>query len=154
MSAVKDIKSQLLAVFALASTSLTAGGSGDNTEVVGSTINLGTLAKRPTSVVFDIPCRAVLAAGKKLTVVGRIQESVDGSTWTNVANDATLLTLLDSGSGSTLTGVARIGLDLQRINCNYVRVRATPDLDAANTDTAVMGAGVANFSGLDSDPGN
>ena len=152
---VRDVKSSLLAVFAMASTSLTAGGSGDATEVVGSTINLQTLAKRPSSVVFDIPCRAVLAAGKKLTVVGRIQESVDGSTWTNASGtDATLLTLLDSGSGSTMTGVARIGIDLQRKNCNYVRVRATPDLDAANTDTAVMGAGVANFGGLASDPGN
>ena len=114
---VRDVKSSLLAVFAMASTSLTAGGSGDATEVVGSTINLQTLAKRPSSVVFDIPCRAVLAAGKKLTVVGRIQESVDGSTWTNASGtDATLLTLLDSGSGSTMTGVARIGIDLQRKN--------------------------------------
>ncbi len=151
----RDIKSALLAIFALQSTSVTAGGSGDATEIVGSTINLQTLAKRPASVVFDIPVRAVLAAGKKITVVGRIQESIDGTTWTNATgNDATLLTLLDSGSGSTMTGIARIGLDVIRKNCNYVRVRCTPDMDAANTDTAVVGAGTANFSGLASDPGN
>jgi hypothetical protein len=154
MSHAKDVKSSLLAVFAMASTALTAGGSGDATEVIGSTIDIAALAKRPTSVVFDIPCRAVLGATQTLVVVGRIQESIDGTTWTNVAADATLLTLTGGSGGTTETGVARIGVDLIRANCNYVRVRATPDLNRANTDTAVMGAGVAEFGGLESDPGN
>ncbi len=154
MSRVKDVRSSLLAVFALASTSLTAGGSGDATEVVGSSINLQTLPKRPTSVVFDIPCRAVLGATNTLVVVGKIEQSVDGSTWTDVTASATLLTLTGGAGGTTESGVARVGADLVRANCNFVRVRATPDLNRANTDTAVMGAGVAEFGGLDEEPGN
>ncbi len=154
MSRVKDVRSFLHAVFALASTSLTAGGSGDATEVVGSSINLQTLPKRPTSVVFDIPCRAVLGATNTLVVVGKIEQSVDGSTWTDVTASATLLTLTGGAGGTTESGVARVGADLIRANCNFVRVRATPDLNRANTDTAVMGAGVAEFGGLDEEPGN
>ena len=154
MSRAKDVRSSLLAVFALASTSLTAGGSGDATEVVGSSINIATLAKRPTSVVFDIPCRAVLGATQTLVVVGKIEQSVDGSTWTDVTASATLLTLTGGSGGTTESGVARVGCDLVRANCNFIRVRATPDLNRANTDTAVMGAGVAEFGGLDEEPGN
>ena len=154
MSRVKDVRSSLLAVFAMASTSLTAGGSGDNTEVVGSSINIATLPKRPASVVFDIPCRAVLGATQTLIVAGKIEQSVDGSTWTDVTASATLLTLTGGSGGTTEVGVARVGCDLIRANCNFIRVRATPDLNRANTDTAVMGAGVAEFSGLDEEPGN
>lgn len=154
MSRAKDVRSSLLAVFAMPSTALTAGGSGDATEVVGSTISIAALAKRPTSVVFDIPCRAVLGATQTLVVVGKIEQSVDGSTWTDVTASATLLTLTGGAGGTTESGVARVGADLIRANCNFVRVRATPDLNRANTDTAVMGAGVAEFGGLDEEPGN
>jgi hypothetical protein len=154
MSRVKDVRSSLLAVFAMASTSLTAGGSGDNTEVVGSSINIATLPKRPHSVVFDIPCRAVLGATQTLIVAGKIEQSVDGSTWTDVTASATLLTLTGGSGGTTEVGVARVGCDLIRVNCNFIRVRATPDLNRANTDTAVMGAGVAEFGGLEEEPGN
>ncbi len=150
----KDIRSKLLAVFALASTNVTAGGSGDATEIVGATINLQTLQTRPGSVVFDVPCRAVLGATQTLVVQGKIQESADGTTWVDVAANTTLLTLTGGSGGTTETGVARIGLDLQRANCNYIRLRVTPDLNRANTDTAVIGAGVAEFGGLAREPGN
>lgn len=154
MSRAKDVRSSLLAVFAMPSTSLTAGGSGDATEVVGPSISIAALAKRPTSVVFDIPCRATLGATNTLVVVGKIEQSVDGSTWTDVTASATLLTLTGGAGGTTESGVARVGADLIRANCNFVRVRATPDLNRANTDVAVMGAGVAEFGGLDEEPGN
>ncbi len=145
MTTRKDVKSQILTAFALASTSLTAGGSGDATAVTGATIDLTALTRRASSVSFEIPCRAVLAAGKKLTVQAKIQYSSDGTNWNDLAAYATVLTLLDSGSGSTMTGVARIGCDLLQDGYNYVRVLATPDLDASSTDTAVMGAGTAVF---------
>lgn len=150
---IRDLKAATIAVFALTSTSITAGGGGDATAINGATIALGTLGKRASSVMFCIPCRAVLAAGKKLTVQGKIQESADGSTWTDVASNATILTLLDSGSGSTMTGMAVMGLDVVRENTTHIRIVVTPDLDASGTDTAVIGTGTAVFGGLDVVPG-
>lgn len=150
----RNIRSALLAVFASVSASVTAGGSGDATEIVGSTIDLTALASRPSSVVFDIPCRAVLGATQTLVVAGKIQQSVDGSTWTDVTASATLLTLTGGSGGTTEVGVARLSCDLMRPDCLYIRARFTPDLNRANTDTAVIGHAVANFYGLANEPGN
>lgn len=142
----RDIKAETLKVFALTSTSLTAGGGGDNTEITGATIDRQSYTKAE-SAEFILPCRAVLAAGKKLTVTGLVEDSANGSSWATYLASATLLTLLDSGSGSTLTGVARMGIDLNGAR-RYIRCKATPDLDASGTDTAVVGAGTCELAGL------
>ena len=144
----EDLKAETLSAFALASTAVTAGGSGDNTEVVGVTIDIGSLAERPNSVSFEVPFVATLAATQTGVVTGLIQQSVDGTTWTTLVASATLLTLTGPSGGGTVRGVARIGSSLLKKDCNYIRVKATPNLSAANTDTAVLGAGVAVFGGL------
>ena len=152
MSAKKSIISMLSSLFALVSTSVTAGGSGDATEITGASINIATLSRRPASVVFEVPVRAVLGATQTCVVVGRIQTSIDGTTWVNVAANATLLTLTGGSGGTTETGMARVGCDLLRKDANFVRCMMTPDLNRANTDTAVVGGGVAVFGGLDQEP--
>lgn len=152
MTIRKSIASMLQAVFALASTAVTAGGSGDNTEITGQTINIGTLSRRPSSVDFQIPVVSTLGATQTCIVIGRVQTSIDGTTWVNVAANATLLTLTGGSGGTTERGVARVGCDLIRKDANFVRVMVTPDLNRANTDVATVGAGVAVFGGLDQEP--
>ncbi len=152
MSNFKNLRKLYMAVFALTSTSVTAGGTGDATEITGATINLANLSRRASSVEFEIPVRAVLAATKKIDVVGKIEVSADGSTWTALANNVNLLTLTGATGGSTETGIARIGCDLIQNGVNYVRVKVTPDCDAANTDTAVVGGGVAILASNDQQP--
>jgi hypothetical protein len=134
--------------FARAAVSVTAGGSGDNTEIVGDTINLQTLEHRPSSVVFEIPVTATMAATETCVVVGEIEKSVDGSTWVDLVASATLLTLTGAAGGSTEKGVARLGADLVQSDCNFIRFKATPDCSRANTDVATVGAAVAVFGGL------
>lgn len=152
MSMFKNLRRFFTTVFALTSTNATAGGSGDNTLITGATINLASQTRRVASVDFEIPCRAVLAATATLTVIGQIETSPDGTTWTALATNVTLLTLTGGAGGSTETGVARIGCDVLQNNYAYVRVKVTPDLSAANTDTAVIGAGVAVLASSDQQP--
>jgi len=143
MSMFKNLRKYFNSVFALTSTAVTAGGSGDATEITGATITLATQSRRVASVEFEIPVRAVLAATATITIVGKIETSPDNSTWTALAGGA---------GGSTETGVARIGCDLLQNNYQYVRVKVTPDMSAANTDTAVVGAGVVILASSDQQP--
>jgi hypothetical protein len=145
----KDLKGQTLSHFARAATAaITAAGAGDNTEITGDSINLSSLASRPSSVVVEIPVTATLAATETCIVVGELEKSVDGSTWSDLVASATLLTLTGASGGSTEKGVARIGADLIQSDANYIRFKATPDLSRAGTDTMQVGAAVAVFGGL------
>lgn len=147
----KDINALTRAVFARAATAaITAAGAGDNTEITGDTINVQTLAERPSSVSFEIPVTATLAATETCIVTGLIEKSVDGSTWVTLVASATLLTLTGASGGSTEKGVARIGADIIQSDCNYIRFKATPDLSRSGTDTMQVGAAVAIFGGLHS----
>ncbi len=144
----KDLKGQTISVFAEASSSATAGGSGDATLVTGDAIDIQALSTRPASVLFEIPVTATLADTESITVTGLIEKSADNSTWETLVASATLLTLTSDG-GTTETGTARVGADIVESDCRYVRVKYTPDLSASGTDTAALGATVAIFGGLD-----
>jgi len=146
----RDIKAETYPLYALASTAVTAAGSGDGVEIEGAALNLASLPKAE-SVVFEVPCKAVLTATKTLVVAGKIQDSANGSSWADLVASATLLTLTGAGGGSTEYGVARVGVDLNKAR-QYVRVCATPEMSATATDTAVIGAGVAEFGGLQEMP--
>lgn len=147
----KDIKAVLFSMFALQSTSATAGGSGDATEVNGTTIDLTQVPGSPNSVVFELPFRAVLGAANTGKITANLQDSPNGSDWTDITAPADILLLTGKSGGSTELGVARIGFDLTKAR-RYIRIQATPDLSAANTDTAVMGGGVATFGWLNEVP--
>lgn len=136
-SAQKDLNSEIK-ILVTGGGRLVAAGAGDNTEVTGNTIDrYGASGKqRYASAVVSINCRAVLAASKKLQIGLKLQESSDGSSWdtAEVVYAATDV-LVDSGSGSTLTGNKVTGLDLSSRK-RYIRFNHTPDLDASGTDTA------------------
>lgn len=142
----RDIKGLTKAVFALLSTPLTAAGSGDATTVNGSAID--TTGFKAESIVFQIPCKAVLTATQTLTVKATVEHSsTSNSGFTAVVAEATALTLTGGTGGTTEYGVARAGVDLNKC-LKYVRVTALPDLSHTGTDTAVMGSAVATFGGV------
>jgi len=145
----KDLKGETLSHFARAATAvITAAGAGDNTELTGDSINIQTLAVRPSSVVFEIPVTATLGATQTCIVTGLIEKSADGSDWDTMLASATVLTLVGGEGGTTEKGVARLGADLIESDANYIRFKATPDLNRANTDTMQVGGAVAVFGGL------
>jgi hypothetical protein len=147
----KDISAELTARFALTSTSVTAAGAGDATEVDGATIDTLGLPGEPSSVVFYIPVRAVLADTKTGVLTANLQDSANGSSWADITTPAVVLTLLGKTGGTTETGIAKLGFDLTKAR-RYIRIQVTPDLNATSTDTAVVGGGLAVFGGLNEVP--
>lgn len=134
----RDLASEIHAAYAAASTSATAGGSGDNTEVTGVTIDLLALPTRYESIAFVLAATATLAATKSLTIAAKIETS-DASNMsgaTDLVASATVLTLT-SADGGTERGTAKVGASLEYAS-RYLRIKFTPNLDATATDTAVI----------------
>lgn len=128
---------------------LVAGGAGDNTAVVGSYVARPQMA---LSAKLVITARAVLAAAATLTVDDVLIETASSSggagnaTFRAINNTASTLTLTGPGGGGTVLSVLEIDVDLGDA-LEYVRATYTPDLSAANTDTAEVTA-TWNFGGL------
>lgn len=142
----RDIAGLTKSVYALDPATGTAATTGDATTVDGATID-STLVPAQ-SVVFQIPAKAVLTAAKSLTVKATVEHSDDGTTWTTLVSEVVALTLTNPSTttGATMTGVARIGADLNKAK-RYYRVTVFPDLNATSADTLALGAGSALLGG-------
>jgi hypothetical protein len=132
--------------------SLTAAGAGDNTQVVGAIIDRSLLSN-PLSLTAVITAKATLAASKKLTLK---TVSIQHGDQSNLSDTAALQSfadvdvLVDSGSGSTISGQQEYDVDLAGAK-RYVQLLYTPDLNAASVDTATTAA-VLVFGGSDTIP--
>lgn len=121
---------------------LVAAGTGDNTAVVGPYVARPGMA---LSAKLVITARAVLAAAATLTVDDVLIEhaSAVGGTgnasFRAVNNTASTLTLTGGSGGTTELGVLEIDVDLAG-GMEFLRATYTPDLSAANTDTAEVTA--------------
>jgi hypothetical protein len=113
-----------------------AGGAGDATKVTGTTIN----RKGAMSCTLVITGTATLQATKTQSFAVEYQTSTDGSTWaTAVAMQASTVAATGDTGGSTETYAVELDL-LLKGKPKYIRFNVTPDLDAADTDTAVWSA--------------
>ncbi|MEB3421735.1 hypothetical protein ACFSDD_17785 [Salipiger marinus] len=139
MIQMKDIGALILPLRAAANAAATAGGTGDNTAVTGAIIDRAAVGM-PQSGVLAIPFTATLAAGATLSVTYTVQE---GET-DDLSDAATLITdtvVAATGptGGGTVTGCLALDVKL-RAGGRYVRCNYTPNLSAANTDTAALSA--------------
>jgi hypothetical protein len=136
---------------AFANTAATAGGAGDNTAITGVIIDRAALGW-PKSAVVAIPFTTTLAASATLQLAYTVQEG-DAA---NLSDAATLqtaaLATVATGpvGGGTVTGTFEVNVPLEGAG-RYVRLNATPDLSAANTDTAAI-SGVLVFGGAERIP--
>lgn len=138
LALVKDIGAYLKAKFAGVARA-TAGGTGDNTEVDGASIDL-TAIGYPKSAKLLIAWSATLAEGATLNIAYNMQQ-YNGSTWGDVGTVVTTNVVGTGGSGgSTETGVVEVDIDLTTFSYNTIRAQFTPNLSAANTDVATLGA--------------
>lgn len=133
---------------AAANTAATAGGSGDNTEVVGVTLDRAVLGF-PQSAVVAIPFTATLAAGATLSIAWDIDEgnASNLSDAAVLASAASAVVATGPAGGGTVTGTFEANVALSGAG-RYVRLNFTPNLSAANTDTAALSA-VMVFGGAD-----
>lgn len=122
-----------------AATTLTAAGSGDNTQIVGDIFDRLSM-NFPKSLTVAIGFTTTLAANKTLTIKSLTIEHGDDSALADAANlyaPSDVVVATDSGSGSTLKGQQKYSTDLHPAK-RYVRLKYTPDLNATGTDTALV----------------
>lgn len=142
-----NIAAFITPVIAIAQTSATAGGTGDNTAITGITIdrNAVSTGSKPLSAIVSVLYDTVMTDTKTLTLkTQKIEHSDDGSTWSDYATfgDVTI-----AKTGTNTRGATKLAVDLGSAK-RYVRFDVTPDLSASGTDTAVIGAAWV-FAGFD-----
>ncbi len=125
---------------AAANTSITAGGGGDNTAVTGVIIDRAELGY-PQSCVVAIPFTATLAAAATLSIAYTFQDGNNSGLSDAATLQSATAAVVATGpaGGGTVTGTHEVNVPLAGAG-RYVRVNWTPDLSAANTDTAALSA--------------
>ena len=125
---------------AAANTAATAGGAGDNTLVTGVVIDRAALGW-PQSAVIAVPFTATLAAAATLTIADTLQHSdaADLSGAATLSSQAAQTVATGPAGGGTVTGTYERNVSPRGAK-RYLRVQFTPDLSAANTDTAALSA--------------
>lgn len=145
---LRNIGALISVLRATANVAATAGGAGDNTEVVGAIIDRGEIGF-PQSCVLAIPFSATLAEGETLSIACDIESSneadLSGAEVVKAAASAVVAT--GPAGGGTVTGT--FGVDVAIMGAGrYLRANFTPNLSAANTDTAALSS-VLVFGGAD-----
>jgi hypothetical protein len=131
-----------------------AGGAGDNATVTGATIDRlgfgnGSLAGvLNAGVAYD----AVLASAATLSISYVVQDSDDGVTFASYRTGAASVVATGPAGGGAVNGVFDIGSINLSSARRYIRLNYTPDLSAANTDTAALRA-IGFAAGFDRLPG-
>jgi hypothetical protein len=122
---------------------LTAGGTGDNTAVTGIIIDRAALGW-PASCVVALPYTTALGEGNTLSLAATLQDGEDSG-----LSDAATYAAISTGviatggtGGSTVTGQVEVNVNLAGAG-RYLRLNYTPDLNRANTDTALVAAVIA-----------
>ncbi|MGB8600875.1 MAG: hypothetical protein WCD42_01630, partial [Rhizomicrobium sp.] len=130
-----------------AAASATAGGTGNATATTGHCIDrFGFLGGIAGCAAFALLWEATLATGATLTLAYVVQESPDGTIWSEYASGSSVVAT-GNAAGSAQYGAFEIGVDLHSAG-RYVRLNSTPTLSASATDTANTQA-TGFFAGFD-----
>lgn len=134
-----DIGAYLHSEYAMDSTSATAAGSGDNTEVNGAGVDRSDYL----SAKLVIQWEATLAEGETLSLTANAQDDTVAAFSGTPADfgDALAKTVVATGGtgGSTEKGTTELDFDLAGAR-QFIRSQVTPDLSASATDTAKVSA--------------
>lgn len=136
-ASLSDIGARLAARHANAGTDVTAGGAGDGVEVDCAYVDRRGFASMKAVIVYT----ATLSAGETLSIAANLQDDADGVGVGADYGTALANTVVATGGagGSTETGVVELDVDLRGAK-QFTRLQFTPDLSAANTDTAEIAA--------------
>jgi hypothetical protein len=148
----RAIKDYIDNVLSLAGTRGVAAGTGDNTEIVGPTIDRASFGYAK-SAVFVIAGSATLTSGLTLTMKSVAVEHDDDSAFGSGADHATYadrVSLTGISGGAAQNFREEYEVDLSGAE-RYIRMTATPDLSHTGTDIFTI-AGVAVLGGQDTLP--
>lgn len=131
---------------ALDSTSIVAGGAGNNVVATGPGIDRFGFGVGST-VVVATRFFGGLGSGQTLAVQTTLQDSADNVTFADFASEASTVVGTGPSGGGLVRGQRGPSFDLTNAR-RYVRARVTPNLSRASTDTAELSA-IAIFAGAD-----
>jgi len=137
------------AVYASAAAAAVAAGSGDAATTTGKTIDRMALgSSMPRSALFSTLFDATLASGKTLAIAYAVQDSADGTNWSDYQTSAAAKVVGTGPSGGgAVAGQFNVQCDLNSAR-RYVRFNSNQDLNATGTDTSVTRS-VAVLAGFD-----
>lgn len=136
------------ALYASAAAAATAAGTGDAATTTGKTIDRQALgASMPRSALFSTLFDATLASGKTLSLAYAVQDSPDGTNWSDYQTGASAVVSTGPSGGGAVAGQFNVQSDLNSAR-RFVRYNSAPDLNATGTDTAVTRS-VAVLGGFD-----
>lgn len=132
-----------------AAASATAASTGDSTTTTGATIDrMGFgVPGMPGSVALGVIWDATLATSKTLSIGYAVQDSADGSNWSDYQTATYAAVATGSTAASALSGQLEVAVDLSSAR-RYIRANFAIDLSATQTDTAVARA-AGFFGGFD-----
>lgn len=132
-----------------AASAATAGGSGDSATTTGATIDRRGFSSgaMPMSLDAAIVYDATLETGKTLSFGYAVQDSPDGSNWSDYQTATYAAVATGATAATVAAGQLEIGVNLGSAR-EFVRFNYATDLSATGTDTAVARA-VGFFAGFD-----
>lgn len=138
-----DIGAYLAVKNGMASTIATAGGSGDNAEVTGTTIDRLALGQYFRSAIVLIACNdgaGGVGAAETVKVTFNIEHSDDNFSSTDDYIQPGATSTVIANAETIYTGTATSGIKAYKVNLSeakrYVRLMVTPNLSASGTDQA------------------
>jgi hypothetical protein len=140
---IRSIGDEITLRRATANVAATAGGAGDNTLATGVIIDRAAIGW-PESCVVAIPWTATLGAAATLQIGYALQHG-DAANLSDATSFASAALATGATGAGTFAGTVEVNLRLTGAK-RYVRLNFTPDLSAANTDTAAL-SGVIAFGG-------
>jgi hypothetical protein len=147
----RDVESLVTLKRLSAAASATAGGSGNSTTTTGVTIDRGQWSQgMPKSLDAIVAYEATLATSKTLSIGYDIQDSPDGSNFSDYQTATYAVVATGSTAASAAAGEFKISASLTSAR-RYVRLNFAVNLSATQTDTAVARA-VGAFAGFERNP--
>lgn len=147
-----DIGSWLGHAPGIAQTSVTAGGSGDATEINGKVFDRQAQRNRFLSVAAIVQVQATLASGESITIAGNFQSSPNNSDWTDFGDAQAATAVITATGGAVTAKAATVMFSADMVKAaRYIRLQTTPDMSRAGTDTALINA-VLVFGGAEELP--
>ena len=113
-----------------------AGGSNDNVQQTGVSIDRFATGL-PLVGMPMVRFKAVLAAAATLSLAYVVEHSDDNATFVPFQSGAAAVVATGPAGGGTVRDGFRVNVDLAGAK-QYIRLKYTPDLSAANTDTAEL----------------
>lgn len=127
----------------------TAGGTGDTTTVTGNTIDRQGYSNGspPLSALMGVIFEATLQSGKTLSFGYAVQDSPDGTNWSDYQTATYAVASTGASGGSTNKGQFNVQVNLSTAR-RYVRFNYNPKCSATGTDTTYSD-GVGVVAGFD-----